>query len=75
MASVGNITVKIDAREVAHAVACAMRGVPYYAARSASPSSSVALPALAAAACAKSGRLRLSRRSFLFPFRANGDQK
>lgn len=75
MASLGNITVQIDAREVAHAVACAMRGVPYYAARLASPPSNVALPALAAAACVKSGRLRLSRRSFLFPFKADRGAK
>lgn len=71
MASLGNITVQIDAREVAHAIACAMRGVPM-AVRQAPQSSNVVLPALAAAACAKSGRLRLSRRSFLFPFRKRG---
>lgn len=74
MASVGSITVQIDAREVANVIECAMRDV-YYVPRLASTPSSVALPALAAAACAKSGRLRLSRRSFLFPFKADRGAK
>lgn len=74
MASLGSITVQIDAREIAHAVACAMRGVPMLA-RESAPSSGLALPALAAAACAKTGRVRLSRRSFLFPFRATEGAK
>ncbi len=68
MASLGSITVHIDARLAAEAIERAMRGMQV----AARPSSGAVLPALAAAACAKSGRLRLSRRSFLFPFRKRG---
>lgn len=69
MASLGNITVQIDARQVADAIEQAMRGMQV----ASRPSLGVVLPALAAAAAAaKSGHLRLSRRSFLFPFRKRG---
>jgi len=72
VASLGNITVQIDARQVAEAIEQAMRGMQV----AARPSSGVALPALAAAAAAaKSGRVRLSRRSFLFPFKADRGAK
>lgn len=71
MASMGTVTVQIDAKEVLAAIDQSLRAIGGMQA-AARPSSGVALPALAAAACAKSGRLRLSRRSFLFPFRKRG---
>ena len=62
------LVVKIDASEVARELALieqrllAMNGAAATGAR-------VALPALAAAAAAGTGNLRLTRRGFLFPFR------
>ena len=75
MASLGTVTVQIDAKEVVKAIEHSMRALRGMQVAARPASSVVALPALAAAACAKSGRLRLSRRSFLFPFRANGGGK
>lgn len=65
MASLNSITVQIDTKAVAEAVEQAMLRMQV----AARPSSNMALPALAAAACAKAGGLQLSRRSFLFPWK------